>query len=42
MKVGSNQVINNKVCVSTKEDGQAENNRAPPTFVGEAIIKFEK
>ena len=36
MKVGSNQ----EVCVSTKEDGQAENDRTTPTFVGGAIIKF--
>ena len=32
MKFGRNQIKNEKVRVTTTMDGQAENNRAPPTF----------
>ena len=41
MKFEGNPIKNDLVRVTTDRqmDGQAENNRAPPTFVGGALIK---
>ena len=42
MKFGRNLIKNDKVRVTTdrQTDGQAKNNRAPPTLVGRALIRI--